>query len=384
MLKGIQPPTQLSEHRLTREQRCAEFPKLATHQSNTAVGQAALQCRERVRRFLLHPPQQLPGEKRIDGYTGRELLLQRLTERRVGQQGDIENQGVDRVVVIAFLSQQVEATVQLVPGLFVVPFQSRLGARHRLIVKVDLVKIGGIPHLAGEQFHLQVRVTQGQEIGGDVGIQLKEAIAQRFQHLGQKLVTFEIAANQAGALLGRSLHKAGGQLLLTDARNQDQPAGQVVWRAAGPMPIRRGFGGAEQPRMPEYRPGAEQPRRLLPLVMHGEVFEAVAGQEDAGFPVGHKSLACMSEYVFYYVFYEYVFQKSGRLDRRRVSCSAAAPPGREDRTDQAGCYATPPAHDAPHHLRVGRLPRYRRPGRLSSEPQQRLGQGPFGRYEARC
>ena len=76
-----------------------------------------------------------------------------------GEQCDIEHVGVNGVVVITFLRQQIEAGDQLVLGRLDIALGGRFGSRDSLIVEMQFIQIRRVPHLASQQLNLQIRIS---------------------------------------------------------------------------------------------------------------------------------------------------------------------------------------------------------------------------------
>ena len=139
-------------------------------------------------RFLLRDQRKrFAGQQQIHRLTGREFLTQRFADRRRGGEREVEQEGVDGIIVVAFLEEQLEAGFQFFAGRRGVAVHRRDRAGHDLILKMDFVQVARVPHLPCQQLNLQVAITEREKIERQFGIGLPRAAVELFQPGGDDL-----------------------------------------------------------------------------------------------------------------------------------------------------------------------------------------------------
>ena len=114
LLKRCQALTELIQHGFAAVQWSSLFRQITADQSHVPSCTPRCSAANDSGCSLLHLPEQIAGQEQIDRNAWRELLAQRAPKCGGSEQREVEDIGIDGVVVIAFLSQQIEAGGELV------------------------------------------------------------------------------------------------------------------------------------------------------------------------------------------------------------------------------------------------------------------------------
>ena len=172
----------------------------------------------------------------------------------------------------------------------------RLGGGDHLLEEPRFVQVRGVSHLPSEQFDLQVAVPQRQEIGRQVRVD-RRARARRAGPMPPAADLLAIDSRQetlpphwrlaAAKPVGIIVALTAGATIKRPSRRS---GGLSARRHLGPLPA-----AASRARVPERGPRRQQAGGIRPLVVQGEVLQAVAGEQQVQFAIGHVRVNCMGD-----------------------------------------------------------------------------------------
>ena len=233
--------------------------------------------------LFLHDRHRVGGpQQQVD----RQFSDQQLPEVLVGHFGDdqaqVDEVTVDRVEPFAGLVQRLEAALEVRSSRLGIVGDHRFGGHHRLALQEHLVEVAEVVHVPSQQFHLQVTAAQGQEVGGEIGVQCCGFLvfAEQRQRGGDHFVAIgEIGDHTAAGLPGPS-SPVVAEPVGAGRGDQEQLAGGGVGRLVSPLPVGDHPGGCQQSWVPGNGERIQQARGLILVQLGWKVLETVAGDQD--------------------------------------------------------------------------------------------------------
>ena len=238
-------------------------------------------------------------DEQIDRLACRQFVAQPGPDRRRGDERQIDQRHIDRVIAAAGFNERVAAEREIATGLIVVAGQRRGRRRQQMLGKRPLIQIARIAHPPHEQLAIENAGAQGQKVGHEIGRWRPDAQGRKRRRIGRRhrrkqrrdnLGPPMQPAHEVAAIARRTALEIAGEGLLDHRRHDDQLARERFRGEFGRPPSGHLADRRDQRRVPRRRPTGQQTFGIVPVEIRGKIVEAAAGKQHDQFVELHSAM----------------------------------------------------------------------------------------------